>query len=798
MISNNDVDDWGKSNEHDDPNSVTTGIDMMQVAMRRKGLIALGMFVGICLSVLYYAQADPIYESVAMLSIEENNPTMAIDKVSGVVENSTAAEDHAIRLASAVIIQRALEMDAPSSDGQLIELPTLAGSEQPVQDIFEALTVAPVQDGSEILTLSYRGKNPEETGEILGTLIAAYTEYLTGNRGQIETNIVSWIKKAKEDIDAELVELNDKLVDLRYKESDVIYMGNGDEIILPQQAQLRLTEEADKLEETLAEISRQISELERLLEADKRPDFDLDYGAVLRAFVQSDLNMTSNQREYAEIQWDIEQFRTAARNNERVLPLRMKDRELAQRLGPDHPLRVALREQIEEAEGFRDESGDGQRQALTGRDAERFEVEQYLSALKMSFTLTTKDLNAVKTKLAAKEKATKIIQKNSVEKARLEADILRKEEFYQSVVANLKDANLVQEYGNENKIRVTTLQHAGIGEKVAPSIAKCLAAGSLLGFMAGFGLGYLVEMFDKTFRSPQEVSKTLQLPMIGHIPEIQVEPIDGSKLSEVLIAHHKPKSPLSENFRAIRTALYFSTSGGQHRVIQTTSPVPGDGKSTLTANLAVTIAQSNKRVLLLDADFRRPTMHKLFGTTNHVGLASVVAGEASPEHAIQETEVPNLSVMACGPRPDNPSELLTSPEFESLIKVLREQYDFVLIDTPPVLAVTDPGIVSARVDGVIMALRIRKNGRPSAVRARKILTDLDANILGIVVNGIDHRSGSYGYYSSYRRGYGYGYGYKYGYGQDKTEQLIGKYFEEPKPELAGPQEVGATAPGRDV
>ena len=141
--------------------------------------------------------------------------------------------------------------------------------------------------------------------------------------------------------------------------------------------------------------------------------------------------------------------------------------------------------------------------------------------------------------------------------------------------------------------------------------------------------------------------------------------------------------------------------------------------------------------------------------------------------------------MACGQRPHNPSELLTSPHFADLLQVLREQYDFVLVDTPPVLAVTDPGIVSARVDGVIMALRIRKNGRPSAVRARKILHDLNANMLGVVVNGIDHRSGSHGYYSGYRKDYGYNYSYQYG--QDPTEQAIGKYYDEPAAVEAVPQ-----------
>ena len=357
-------------------------------------------------------------------------------------------------------------------------------------------------------------------------------------------------------------------------------------------------------------------------------------------------------------------------------------------------------------------------------------------------------------------------------------EIKRLEDIQDVLLAKISDANLINTFGDDNTI-ADVLQPPGIGDKVEPGLAKSLAAGTMLGFLAGFGLGYLVEMFDKTFRSPQEVSKMLNLPMIGHIPEIESVAPEGSSLSDVLVAAHKPKSPQAENFRAIRTALYFSTSNQQSRIIQTTSPVPGDGKSTITANIAITIAQSNKSVLLLDADFRRPTQHKLFGATNEVGLVSAVTGEVDPQEAAQPTEVPNLSIMGSGPRPHNPSELLTSPQFADLLKHLRDQYDFVLIDTPPVLAVTDPGIVAARVDGVIMAMRIRKNGRPNALRARKILMDLDANMLGVVVNGIDHRTGSYGYYSSYRRGYGYNYAYKYGYGQDQTERALGKYFEEP-------------------
>src|SRR5262249_25540817 len=142
-----------------------------------------------------------------------------------------------------------------------------------------------------------------------------------------------------------------------------------------------------------------------------------------------------------------------------------------------------------------------------------------------------------------------------------------------------------------------------------------------------------------------------------------------------------------------------------------------------------------KRVVLLDADFRRPRIHKLFDVPGSVGLASVLAGEAGLGDALRPTEVPNLSVLPCGQRPSNPAELLTSPRLEEVFEALRGQFDFVLVDTPPLLAVSDPAVVAPRVDAVLLTIRVAKNGRPHAERAKEILAALKADPLGVIVNG---------------------------------------------------------------
>ena len=243
-----------------------------------------------------------------------------------------------------------------------------------------------------------------------------------------------------------------------------------------------------------------------------------------------------------------------------------------------------------------------------------------------------------------------------------------------------------------------------------------------------------------------------------------------SKLSPTVVTYFAPKSRTTEAYRAIRSALYFSIRGEKHKVIQITSPNPGDGKTTLSVNLAACIAQSGKSVLLIDADFRRPKIHKMLGISNACGMSSVIKGDAELLDAIQSTEIENLWGMPCGPRPDNPAELLTSHRLDELLAILREKYDFVLVDTPPMLAVTDPGTVAPRVDGVLLTIRINKRARSEALRATEMLNSLGANIVGIVVNGVDRKLG-YGY-KKYGSG---GYDYRYGYGDgDKS----GAYYQE--------------------
>lgn len=199
------------------------------------------------------------------------------------------------------------------------------------------------------------------------------------------------------------------------------------------------------------------------------------------------------------------------------------------------------------------------------------------------------------------------------------------------------------------------------------------------------------------------------------------------------------RSAEAEAFRGIRTALYFGSgsNGKGPRTIQVTSPTAGDGKSTMAANLAISIAQSGKSCLLIDADLRRPRVHELFSAPADRGLATIIANETELDDALIDSGVPGLCLLPCGPLPPNPSELLTSARLLELLETLRQRYDVIIIDSPPMLAVSDPSMVAALVDAVVVTVRLAKNRRPEIERALDMLQGLDANLLGVVANVSD-------------------------------------------------------------
>ncbi|MEO1527026.1 MAG: polysaccharide biosynthesis tyrosine autokinase [Planctomycetota bacterium] len=316
---------------------------------------------------------------------------------------------------------------------------------------------------------------------------------------------------------------------------------------------------------------------------------------------------------------------------------------------------------------------------------------------------------------------------------------------------------------DESVTQVIELKAPSKAVLVGPVLLKLGGIGTFLGLLLGGGLAVLLEKNANTFRDSEEVAKFLGVTVLTHIPffrgkrrKTKKGEVDPYKtLSTDLAVVHQPSSIASESVRSLRTAVFFDLNKiGGGKVIQITSPLPGDGKSTLACNLACSIAQSGKRVLAIDCDLRRPQLTDNFDCDDKLGLTNVLNGECEPLDAAHPTPLPKLSIMPSGPVPNNPAEALSLPLMNELLDYLREQFDYIVLDTPPLLVVTDPSITASMADAVILTLRIRRKSKPNAREALQILSGVGANVLGVVINNSDEAGASDGY-----RGYGH---YRYG------------------------------------
>lgn len=305
-----------------------------------------------------------------------------------------------------------------------------------------------------------------------------------------------------------------------------------------------------------------------------------------------------------------------------------------------------------------------------------------------------------------------------------------------------------------------------------PNLNQDLLLSSLLGLGIGGLLAFLLESNSRMYRNSDQLAQELKLPVIAHIPlddeaKSRKRSVATGEMAEMhtnLAVVHRPESAVTEAIRCTRTTVLFDASKNGNKVYQITSPLPGDGKSTIASNLACAIAQSGKRTLLIDLDLRSPRLTRRFGLDRRPGMTNLLNGEQDPRTVAYSTPISNLDVCPSGSLPSNPAEALLVPEMGEVMDWFRDHYDFVIVDTPPLLLVTDPAITTQYTDATILAMRIVRKCKPNSKEAISILRNSGANVLGIAVNKIDDVAvGSYyqiGSDGSYRN-VGYGYGKQY-------------------------------------
>jgi len=376
-------------------------------------------------------------------------------------------------------------------------------------------------------------------------------------------------------------------------------------------------------------------------------------------------------------------------------------------------------------------------------------AEMQLSRFASSKENLSKQLAAIEKDMEATQQAIAALQgpdsaTDQAELARLQSALTQYQTSYANLLRSYEEIRLAEAQAMDNVVVAEPAELPRYPVKPRTRLNTLLAA--VVGCMLAVGVAFLIEYLDDTIKTSEDVGQALGLSTLGAITRFR-----STDEEDRLIAAAHPRSPISEAYRALRTNIQFSTVDKPLRTLLVTSTNPVEGKSTTVANLGVVMAQAGLSVIVVDSDLRRPALHEVFGVSRNLGLTNALLDKnPNPDGYLQETGIENLRVLACGPLPPNPSELLGSQRMRELIEQLKEEADVLLFDSPPVLAVTDASILASQVDGVLLVVDAGTTRREVAQRGKEQLDKVGANILGATLNKLSARgAGGYYYYYYY-------------------------------------------------
>ena len=332
----------------------------------------------------------------------------------------------------------------------------------------------------------------------------------------------------------------------------------------------------------------------------------------------------------------------------------------------------------------------------------------------------------------------------SIQYTILKREVDTNRQLYDGLLQRYKEVGVA---GDVRLNNISVIDRAEVPtRRFKPSVLRNVAFGLLAGLMLGILVAFVLDYLDDTLKTPQDVESRLKLSVLGIIPQLTRQTPTEASLD--------PRSAFSEAYRSVRTALQFSTSHGVPEVLLITSPGPGEGKSTSSVNLARNLAQLGKRVLLIEADLRNPSLHKYLELNQAAGLSNLLAGASSVAEVVRATQFERLSVILAGPLPPNPAELLSGPSFSSLLHATAESYDQIIIDAPPVMGLADAPILASTAAATLLVIQSGKTSIAGAQTAIKRLVAVRSHLIGALITHYDSKAAGYGH--DYEGYYAYG------------------------------------------
>jgi capsular exopolysaccharide synthesis family protein len=705
---------------------------------RHKWIVALGVAVGLAVGAIYYARTAPIYQSTASVLVVKKTPDVLPAGGSELhpIYTDDYLSTHQTLIRSPVVVANAVNR------AKLGALPCFAGRTDIVHEIISALKLSREMNAgspTSVLSIAFRGTRPDDCATVVNALAESYQQFLRTRYQNVTDETAKLIAEANDLLEKKLTTKQEEY-DRFIAEHPGLWKGK--EGTTSSQERLMAFEarrSALLLQEV--DIRGRIGACEKVLREGR-----FTRGEIL-ALVSQMQGRVGNDPVNPNMTLE-----------ERLLTLELQEKMLLEDYGPNNQQVRLVRSQLALLRSLMDRMG------KRSKDAEadpKEPLRNYVEGLKLDLENTRLAVQALAGVIKTEQLEAKQMRGLEKKDEAYRVEIARSQVLFDAVAKRLDEVSILKNF--TGGYEAETIAPARPGRLVYPQPVLVFCAALILGLLVGAALAYLAELSDQSFRTPEEIRRRLGLPVVGHIPfyeprvdETAASAADTLSIDPIVCTLLHPRSSEAEAYRGVRTAVLFSSRNGGSKILQVTSPDMGDGKSTLVANLAVSLAQSGKKVLILDADFRRPRIHQFFNVEAKQGLASILSGEAELPDVVQPTPIPGLFILPCGPIPPNPAELLTQPPFQELLTYLRQQYDFVLVDSPPLLAVTDPCVVVPYVDGVLLTMRISKNARPHASRAKEMLSTLGARVIGVVVNAVGPDANGYGY-AGYRYGYGYGY-----------------------------------------
>ncbi len=581
------------------------------------------------------------------------------------------------------------------------DLPTFAGSESAI-DVLRNNLSATVGKEDELIDVSFLSPWAHDSQEITNAVVDAY-RLTTSKRTQSRAaELIKQFRESKAQGDKEIDEKSKALIDFQQKYGMLPPSSTRANIV-----EQRLTSLQDALMVAQLDAINSKSAYEQMAQSVMRDPAKM--AAINRVASQS--------TQAVAVATDPGEIR-----NE-LFQLEQRQKEMGQRYLPNHPMMKAIQSQID------------QRNAA------------YFLAVKNRFLAATQHAADLQAAVDAQQRQVLDLRKKELQYSRLQDDLERTRKRTDALDDRIKDIKVEDE---TTPIEVSVVEAANANDAVIKSRKSLIVfEGLLIGLILGVGLTFL----DRRYRSAEEIEKGLGMPILGTVPHTHGKQSDSIRGRKV---HLDPTSEIAEAYRSVRTAVYFGLPDSDSKTVLVTSPSEGDGKSTLTSNLGIAMAQAGQRTLIVDADFRRPSQGKIFQVDEAGGLSAVLMGRRPLAQAIQRSGVRGLDVLPAGPAMPNPAEVLNGERFEALLQELTSLYDHVLVDSPPVMPVADARILSAMCDVTVLVLRAEKSSRKAAAHACDGLISVGANLLGTVVNDVPRRKLRYGTFGAYGlQQYGY-------------------------------------------